>query len=453
MTETQAVAQAQLMGWGANARTQCELVEPEVPAELLSRLRRREPLIARGLGRSYGDPAQNSGGLVVGMRRFDRYLSFDEASATLTCEAGVSLEQIIRDFVPRGFFPLITPGTKFVTIGGCIANDVHGKAHHAQGSFSACVASMRVLLASGDVVMCSRSELPDLFWGSFGGMGLLGIVLSATLRLRAIETVYFKQHCVEVDDLAGMLSAIDASASLDPYSVASLDVYATGSQLGRGVFNAGDHARLNELPPDLAQQPLLVKPRAKLTVPFVLPEFTLNRLSMRLVNAFVMYSQKYKGPFAHYEDWFYPLDIANHWNRAYGRRGFTQYQFVVPFKDALAHLQRILQAIVSAGELPFLNILKSFGAASGGILSFPIEGYTFAIDLPIRQNTMALTRRLDAMVLEAGGRIYLGKDSFVEATTFRAMYPRVTEWLAVKAKYDPDTVFVSDLARRVGLVR
>jgi FAD/FMN-containing dehydrogenase len=387
------------------------------------------------------------------MRRFDRYLGFDEAAGVLTCEAGVSLEQIIRDFVPRGFFPMITPGTKFVTVGGCIANDVHGKAHHAQGSFSASVDSMRVLLASGDVVTCSRSELPDLFWGSFGGMGLLGIVLSATLRLRKIETVYFKQHAVQAEDLASMLAAIDSSASADPYSVASLDVSATGERLGRGVFNAGDHASLSDLPPELARQPLLVKPRAKLTLPFDLPEFTLNSLSIRIVNAAIMYMQTHKGPFAHYEDWFYPLDMLNHWNRAYGRRGFTQYQFVVPFVGALEHLQRILQTMVSAGELPFLNILKSFGAASGGMLSFPTEGYTFAIDFPIRANTVALTRRLDAMVLEAGGRIYLGKDSFVEATTFRAMYPRVDEWLAVKAKYDPDTVFVSDQARRVGLVR
>jgi len=441
-----------LSGWGGNRRVLCELVEPEVPEELRRRLRQRRGLIARGLGRSYGDPALNEGGLVVGMRRMDRYLSFDPNTGALHCEAGVSLEQIIRDFTPRGFFPLITPGTKFVTIGGCIANDVHGKAHHAQGSFVTCVDSLRVLLASGEVVTCSRDELPDLFWGTFGGMGLLGIVLSAKLRLRPIETAYYKQRAIAASDLASMLSLLDESDHSYPYSVSSLDALATGEHLGRGVLNVGDHATLTELPPEFAKDPLLVKPKARLTVPFDLPEWTLNPLSIRVVNAAIMRIQMHKPTYVHYEDFCYPLDILNSWNRGYGRRGFTQYQFVVPFRDGLQNLQCILGAMSSAGELPFLNILKRFGQASGGVLSFPCEGYTFAIDFPIRRNTVALTRRLDAMVLEAGGRIYLGKDSFVEAATFRAMYPRLDEWLAIKAKYDPQHVFVSDLGRRVGLV-
>jgi FAD/FMN-containing dehydrogenase len=427
------------------------LVEPEVPEELRRRLRRRS-LIARGLGRSYGDPALNTGGLVVGMRRFDRYLDFDAATATLTCEAGVSLEQIIRDFTPRGFFPLITPGTKHVTIGGCIANDVHGKAHHAQGSFVTCVDSMRVLLANGEVVTCSRSELPELFWGSFGGMGLLGIVLSAKLRLRPIETAYYKQRALQAADLASMLALLDESDHSYPYSVASLDACAAGERLGLGVLNVGDHATLDELPPALARDPLRVKPKPRLGVPFDLPEWTLNPWSIRVVNAAIMRIQLHKPTYVHYEDFCYPLDLLNHWNRGYGRRGFTQYQFVVPFQDGLEQLRRILGTMVSSGELPFLNILKRFGQESGGVLSFPRAGYTFAIDFPIRRDTIELTRRLDAMVLEAGGRIYLGKDSFVEAATFRAMYPRLDEWLALKRKYDPDNVFVSDLARRVGLI-
>jgi len=444
-------APTQLMGWGGNLRVSCELVEPEVPAEVLRRLQRRK-LIARGLGRSYGDPALNSGGLVVGMRKLDRYLAFDEASGTLTCEAGVSLEQILRDFVPRGFFPGITPGTKFVTVGGCVANDVHGKAHHAQGSFSACVDSMRVLLASGEVVQCSRTELPDLFWGSFGGMGLLGIILSVTMRLRPIETVYFVQKAIKAADLVEMLEVLDRSDANSPYSVATLDICAPAQSIGRGLLNVGDIASRADLPPALARDPLHVKPPGRLTVPFELPSYTLNSLSIRVVNAAIMYLQTHKPAVAHFEEFLYPLDFLHHWNRGYGRRGFTQYQFVVPFQDGLQHLQRILHTMISSGELPFLNVLKRLGPASDGLLSFPREGYTFAIDFPMRQNTVALTRRLDAMVLEAGGRVYLGKDSYLEAKTFSAMYPRLPEWLSIKAKYDPDTVFVSDLGRRVGLV-
>lgn len=444
-------ARTSLTGWGANLRAACELAEPETPAEVQSRLTARR-LIARGLGRSYGDPALNAGGLVLGMRKLDRYLSFDEASGTLACEAGVTLGQIIQDFAPRGFFPMITPGTKYVTVGGCIANDVHGKAHHVQGSFNSCVDSMRVLLASGDVVTCSREELPDLFWGSFGGMGLLGIVLSATLRLRKIETTFFKQWKRTVPDLAGMLDTLAECDKLAPYSVASLDSQASGKHLGRGVVNWSDHAKLSDLPPELLRDPLRVSRKPFLRMPFEWPDFALNPLSIKIGNAIVLFLQSHAKPIAHYEDIFYPLDMILDWNRLYGRRGFTQYQFVLPFAGGLRNMQEILNAIVSSGDLPFLNILKRLGPASEGVLSFPTEGYTFAIDFPVRRNTVALTRKLDAMVLGMGGRVYLGKDAYVEAATFRKMYPRIDEFLAIKAKYDPQNVFVSDQARRVGLV-
>jgi len=440
-----------LTGWGANLRADCVLVEPETPAEIERRLD-RAGTIARGLGRSYGDAALNAGGQVLGLGKVDRYLAFDESTGTLTCEAGVSLSQIIHDFGPRGWFPLITPGTKFVTVGGCIANDIHGKAHHAQGAFSACVDAMTVLLASGEIVRSTRDENADLFWATFGGMGLLGVVLTATLRLRRIETTYFRQKSIPVKDLEAMLAALDEQDKVFPYSVATLDVVATGARLGRGVVTVGDHARLEELPPALRAHPLLISGPPKVAVPFELPELTLNALSIRAVNAFIQLRLKGAPAFGHYEGFFFPLDILAHWNRGYGRRGFTQYQFVIPFTDGLRRMREILGAVLSSGELPFLNVLKRMGKESGGLLSFPREGYTFAIDFPVRQNTVALLRRLDAMVLEAGGRIYLGKDSYVEAATFRAMYPRLDAWLAVKAKYDPRGVFTSDLGRRVGLV-
>lgn len=440
-----------LSGWGANLRVDCRLLEPATQADVAAWLDRTGS-IARGLGRSYGDAAINGGGQVLGLTRVAGYLDFDEATGTLVCEAGVSLERIIRDFAPRGWFPMITPGTKLVTVGGCIANDIHGKAHHAQGSFITCVDSMRVLLASGEIVVASRTENSELFFASFGGMGLLGIVLTATLRLRRIETSYFRQKSLRVANLAEMLSVLDEQDQLFPYSVATLDIFASGAQLGRGVVTVGDHARLEELPSSLRAAPLLVPGAPWLGVPFQLPEFTLNRLTMRFVNAVIQRIQAGARPFGHYEGFFYPLDRLLHWNRGYGRRGFTQYQFVIPFADGERRLREILSTIISAGELPFLNVLKRMGKESGGVLSFPREGYTLAIDFPIRQNTRQVLERLDRMVLDCGGRVYLGKDSFLEAETFRAMYPALTGWLATKAKYDPANVFTSNLARRLGML-
>jgi decaprenylphospho-beta-D-ribofuranose 2-oxidase len=229
-------------------------------------------------------------------------------------------------------------------------------------------------------------------------------------------------------------------------------VVASGARLGRGVLIVGDHARRDELPRALAAHPLRVSGPPRLIVPFELPQLTLNRLSIRAVNAVIQRRLRGAPPFGHYEDFFYPLDGIAHWNRAYGPRGFTQYQFVIPFAEGPRRLREILGAILAAGELPFLNVLKRFGKESGGVLSFPRAGYTFAIDFPIRKNTVAFLRRLDAMVLESGGRIYLGKDAYVDAAMFRAMYPQLDRWLEIKAKYDPHGVFTSDLGRRVGLV-
>lgn len=445
-------ATTRLWGWGASLRAECMLAEPETPSEVQAWLD-RTGTIARGLGRSYGDAAINANGQVLGMRRVDRYLEFDDRTGILSCEAGVTLGKIIRDFAPRGWFPTITPGTKFVTVGGCIANDVHGKAHHSQGAFSSCVMAMTVLLASGEIVRASRVENSDLFWGSFGGMGLLGIVVTATLRLRKIETTYFRQKAVRANDLDEMLAILAEHDGAFSYSVATIDIFARGPRLGRGVVAFGDHAQCEELPPALARRPLRIARAASLGVPFELPALTLNWLSMRVVNALILRIQASPSAFGLYEGFFYPLDWVRNWNRAYGRRGFTQYQLVIPFEDGARNMRRLLEAIFLAGERPFLNILKRLGRQSDGHLSFPREGYTLAIDFPIRSTTPILLKRLDAMVLDAGGRVYLGKDAYLDAATFRRMYPAVGQWLAIKAKYDPGGAFTSNLARRVGLAR
>lgn len=440
-----------LAGWGANYRAECAVVAPGFIGDV-GRVLDPKGSIARGLGRSYGDSAVNTGGQVLVTTSMDRFLAFDETTGTLTCEAGTSLESIIETFAPRGWFPMITPGTKFVTVGGCIANDIHGKAHHAQGCFVTSVKSMTVLLASGEVVTASRTENEDLFWATFGGMGLLGVILTATIWLRKIETTYFTQRTICARNLEEMLQALDENDSTYPYSVATLDVFATGKDLGRGVIALGDHAKLSDLPAGLQADPLMVSGPPKVAVPFELPDFTLNPATMRVVNAVIQKIQSSGGTLGHYEKFFYPLDKIANWNRGYGKRGFVQYQFVIPFEDGLNQMRKMLTTILSSGQLPFLNVLKRMGKESGGVLSFPKEGYTFAIDFPVREGTAALTKRLDAMVIEAGGRIYLGKDSYIDAETFRMMYPtQVDAWLAVKRRYDPQGMFTSDQARRVGL--
>ncbi|MEQ1565624.1 MAG: FAD-binding oxidoreductase [Myxococcota bacterium] len=442
------MALTELAGWGNHAPARCDLAVPESVAAV-SRAVAPGGTIARGLGRSYGDAAVNADRRVIGMTAIDRFLGFDPATGTLECEAGVSLADVVATYAPRGWFPMVTPGTRFVTIGGCIANDVHGKGHHSQGSFSRCVESMTVLVASGEVVRASREHNADLFWATFGGMGLLGVVLTATIRLRRVETTYFRQTVTAHGSLESMIDALRSDH--EPYAVATLDVFATGSRLGRGVSNAGDHARLDELPPQLAREPLRVGGPPRIGVPFLLPDLTLTRTSLRLVNALILEIQRRGGRFARYESFVYPLDFVARWNRGYGRRGFTQYQLLVPSDGAQRVLREVLTAIGASGELPFLNVLKRMGPASGGLLSFPLEGYTLAIDFPIRPGLAALLARLDAIVLHAGGRVYLGKDSFLRPETFRAMYPALDAWMVVKRRWDPAGVFTSNLGRRVGL--
>jgi decaprenylphospho-beta-D-ribofuranose 2-oxidase len=444
------MARRTIAGWGNYPRLTCDVKHPDTPGNVEALLDPRGT-IARGLGRSYGDPALNERGVVLDLTGLDRYLAFDPDTATLTCEAGTSLEQIIADFAPRGFFPRITPGTKYVTVGGCIANDVHGKAHHVDGCFSSCVDAMTVLLADGRVVTASREENADLFWATFGGMGLLGVVLTATLRLRRIETTYFRQEAVVVHGLEALLEAFEEYDARFPYSVAWIDPLATGAALGRGVLTVGDHATLDDLPARMRREPRRVSAPSPLSVPFDLPELALNPLTLRLLNVVIGQVQARGGRLAHYEKFFYPLDAVGEWNRGYGARGFTQYQFVIPLEDGLARMRAILERIARSGNLPFLNVLKKFGAEGEGHLSFPFEGYTFAIDFPVGPGLAELLAELDEMVVDAGGRIYLGKDAFLREGMLERMYPRLDEWRAVKAKYDPDGVFRSALSDRVGL--
>lgn len=445
------MVQETLAGWGNYPRLVCDRRRAHSTNQAVALVAGSPRVTPRGLGRSYGDPAISTEGIVLDCVGLDRYLSFDAQSGTLTCEAGTSLEAILRDFGPRGFLPMVTPGTKFVTVGGCIANDVHGKAHHVDGCFSECTDSFRILLADGSIRNASRDENADLFWANFGGMGLLGVILDATIRLRRVETMYFRQSAVSVGNLDEMMDALDANHHL-PYSVAWVDSLATGKNLGRGVLTTGEHATRSDLSGARAREPLTISDPSPISLPFEMPSAALNSATIRILNAVLDQVQKRGAAIAHYEKFFYPLDFVGDWNRGYGPKGFTQYQFVVPMEGGRENVRELLELISGSGQSPFLNVLKRFGPERAETsLSFPFTGYTFAIDFPVRSGLTELLTKLDARVVAMGGRVYLGKDAFLTKDAFEKMYPRLDAWRAVKAKYDPERRFHSSLAERIGL--
>jgi FAD/FMN-containing dehydrogenase len=407
--------------------------------------------IARGLGRSYGDPAINGDGGVVSFQRLDRILEFDEESGVVCCEAGVTFPDLLDIFLPRGFFVPVTPGTKFITIGGAIANDVHGKNHHTDGSFGHVLISFEMLLASGEAVACSREENADLFWGTVGGVGLTGIILTARFRMRRVESAHMAVDYQKTKNLDGVLSAINEDDEKYQYSVAWVDCLARGKKLGRAVLMRGNHASASSLPSGYAE-PFAMKDKFKPTVPFDLPQFLLNPLTVGAFNKlYYALSSGKEGKLVDCDSYFFPLDAIHDWNRGYGKRGFVQYQVTVPLTEQ-AGLVEILESASSSGRASFLAVLKKFGPGNEGLLSYPFEGYTLTMDFAVNDTLPEFLRGLDTISLNHGGRLYLAKDALMTPETFNAMYPRRDEFLAIKNRIDPENRLASSLARRVGLV-
>lgn len=438
-----------IAGWGNYPSVESYITIPRSTNDLI-KLLNEVTLIPRGLGRSYGDQAINENKLVAICTRLNYFFNWDEQNGILECGAGTSLEEIISVFAPAGWLPMICPGTKFVTIGGAIANDIHGKAHHIDGSFVNCVISFNILLADGTVMQASRTENSDLFWANFGGLGLLGVILSAKIQLRKIETTYFKQKSIVIKNLDHMLEALEEYDEQYNYSVAWIDALAKGKKLGSGVLTVGNAAKLSELPGKLKNNPLKIHSKQKLSVPVYFPDFALNGITVKLLNRVIAFVQNSPKEFVHYEKFFFPLDAINNWNKGYGKRGFIQYQFVIPEENGKQNVAEILEMIAGSGCTPFLNVFKRMGEGQG-ILSFPFKGYTLAIDFPVTKNLHAFTKKLDAKVLAAGGRLYLGKDAMLDEQMFKQMYPQHKEWLAIKRKYDPINKFTSNISRRLGL--
>lgn len=445
-----------LSGWGLTSPS-AALVAEVRSSDLVDHLKEStgRGIIARGLGRSYGDAAQNAGGVVLRLGGSPGEAVVDAERGVVTVGSGVSLDDLMRILVPRGWFVPVTPGTRFVTVGGAIASDIHGKNHHVEGSFGNHIVRMSVMVASGDVIECSPEERPDLFWATVGGMGLTGIVLDATFRLIPIETsrcIVDTIRCRDFDELIGEMAIGDDDVR---YSVSWIDLLSTGRKFGRGVLWRGDHARVSDLSPRDAVKPLEYSPRRVVSVPPIVPGPGLvNSMTSRIFNELWLRKEpvRRRGSIKSIPSYFHPLDSITSWNRLYGRAGFVQYQFVVPFGTE-DRLRSIVELIVGSRLASPLVVLKRFGSSNPAPLSFPMPGWTLTVDMPAAADGLAeLMHILDDAVLEVGGRHYLAKDASTNAEVIRRGYPRLDEWRRIRNHWDPDRVFASDLARRLELM-
>jgi decaprenylphospho-beta-D-ribofuranose 2-oxidase len=405
-------------------------------------------LIARGLGRSYGDAAQNSGGEVLLPIGGAPHLEGDRVVAA----AGTSLHDLMRYLLPLGRFLPVTPGTRYVSVGGAIACDVHGKSHHATGTFGANVDGFDLVTPDGRTRAVTPDGDPELFWATVGGMGLTGVITSATLRTIPVETGWASVTTDRHDDLDSLMAAMREGDDAWTYSVAWVDTLARGRSLGRSVLTRGEHARRDELDGRRAGTPYPLPGDPRLGAPPAVPSGLVSRTSVRAFNElwFRKAPRHRTGELQTLAAFFHPLDGVADWNRLYGPAGFVQYQLVVP--DGAGDVVRDAVATLAAsGHASFLAVLKRFGPANDGLLSFPMSGWTLALDLPTRAGLAALLDRLDDAVVEAGGRVYLAKDSRLRADRFAAMYPRREEFARVRDRVDPRRVLSSDLARRLDL--
>lgn len=438
-----------LSGWGRHPRLACRLETPADEAALRQLLDEGGPMIARGAGRAYGDSALNAG-LTVSTRRLDRMLAFDTEQGSLTAEAGVILGDIIRAALPRGWFPMVTPGTKFPTLGGLIAADVHGKNHHAAGSFGAHIRWLDLMGADGSVTRLTPGD--DLFAATVGGMGLTGVILRAEIALQRVESAWIRETVVPAGGLDALMESFEAAADTT-YSVAWVDALATGPALGRGLLLLGEHARWDDLDFRGRAAPFHVPPRGRLRVPMDAPSFAVSRPTIWAFNQLYWWKgcrTARGGP--HLVDWdryFYPLDALSDWNRLYGPRGFVQFQCVLPQDSARDGLREILEATAQAGA-GFLAVLKKFGKDQS-LFSFPTAGWTLALDLPARRNALRLLDRLEAIAVDRGGRFYLAKDAHLSRDRFDASEPRAEAFRRFRTDHNLSGRFASAQSERLGL--
>jgi len=439
------MAKQSLTGWGRTTPSVAEVITPSCEADVLTHLATSEHALARGLGRSYGDAAQLGGGLVLNNRALNGVSRISD-DGTVTVGAGVSIDELLHVAMPKGWFVPVTPGTRQVTVGGAIAADVHGKNHHFDGSFGQHVSSMRLATPSGLRVVEPASE-PELFWASVGGMGLTGVITEATLQMTPIETSQMLVDTDRYDDLDAVMAAMVEGDANYRYSVAWIDCMTNSKNTGRAILTRGDHASAR----DAGSSERAAPGQPRLAVPFTPPGGLVNAWSIRAFNEawFRRAPRHRERELQDVAAFFHPLDGVRGWNRMYGPRGFVQYQFVVP-DDASETLARAVRHVAGSGVANFVGVLKRFGPANAGLLSFPMAGWTLALDLPVGPEGLPrLLDELDDMVIGAHGRVYLAKDARLESASAWAMYPKLEEFRRIKASVDPHGVLTSDLSRRL----
>lgn len=434
----------QLTGWGRSCHSSALTAEPRCREELLESWRQaRQPILARGAGRSYGDAALNGGGQVIDTTQLKAIESFDDTTGEAVVEPGVTFGDLLRQFAARGWIAAVTPGTQFVTIAGAIANDVHGKNHDRTGSFCDHVQWIELLLPDGTVQRLDAGSPNELFLATVGGIGLTGIITRASIRLKRIPSTMLRVRQMRMRDLSEFLEALEAARRVSEYSVGWIDGTATGKQLGRGILETAEHTD------GPAQLPI----KRRMRMPVDLPGFAINPLSVKAFNALYYRRVPSNGRERRLdmETFFYPLDAVLQWNRIYGRRGFVQFQCVIPDEASRSGMRTLLTRVSDSGAASFLAVIKTLGRAGRGYLSFARPGVTLALDFPLNARTPALLDSLHELTIAHGGRVYLAKDSCLDPLRFHRMYPRAHDFAKLLAQIDPDRKIRSDMSRRLRL--
>jgi len=430
-----------LMSWGRYPKIKNTIFKYQTKKELQEIIHNHHELIPYGNGRSYGDSALSNN--IIHIKPHNYFIDFDKKQGLLHLEAGVLLSEVLEAFVPRGWFLQVTPGTKLITIGGAIASDIHGKNHHVGGCFSECIKEFELILPDESVVTCSKKETPELFKATCGGMGLTGVILNAKIYLKKINSQYIAQTTIKTKNLKETFDAFEKYGH-QPYSVAWIDCLAKGKHLGKCLLMVGDFKNDGNLK---------YKKKKQLSIPFNFPSFALNKFSVKVFNW--LYYNKIKKSISQQtvdiDTFFYPLDSIEHWNRIYGKNGFTQYQFILPRDNSYQGLEEILSAIATSGKGSFLAVLKLYGKANENWLSFPIEGYSLALDFKIEKGLFKLLDQLDEIVVKYNGRIYLTKDVRVSKETFEQGYPDIEQFRTFRKKNMMDIKFQSYQSERVGI--
>ena len=409
-----------------------------------------QQFIARGNGRCYGDASLAQ--VTISTLKYDNVLSFDTASGVFECQSGITLDQVLEIIVPKGWFLPVTPGTKFITVGGAVASDVHGKNHHVDGCFSHHVMEMDIVTGNGQSVTCSPAHHPDLFEATCGGMGLTGIITRVKFRLKKIETAYIRQKQIKAKNLEEVINLFEEYKHYT-YSVAWIDCLKKGEEFGRSILILGEHARIEDLNEKQKSNPLKLPKKKQISFPFNLPSWALNNFTVKTFN-YLFYTKNFKKEINNvvsYEPFFYPLDVVLHWNRMYGKRGFVQYQFVLPL-EAKQGLIDIMKLIGESGMGSFLTVLKVFGKQDS-LISFPKEGYTLAMDFAVKDGLMEFLDKLDEVVLKNGGRLYMSKDARMKPDALEAGYPKLEQFKAIIRKYNGQNKFCSLQSDRLLLTK